>query len=68
MDRRRHHLFKFLMSDRPTLRQFALGGASKKVPARLPVKASHAVNPTQQIIGEGDLDLGHVLIVGRGFG
>ena len=56
------------MSDRPALRQLALGGASQKVPARLPVKASHAVHTAQQVVGKGDLDFGHVLIVGRGFG
>lgn len=54
------------MSDRPALGELPLGGASQKVPARLPVKASHAVHTPQQIVGEGDLDLGHVLIVGRG--
>jgi hypothetical protein len=68
MDRRRHRFFKFFMSDRPALRQLALSGASQKVPARLPVKASHAVHTTQQVVGEGDLDFGHVLIVNRGFG
>lgn len=56
------------MPDRTALRQLALGGALQKVPERLPVKASHAVNPSQQVVGEGDLDLGHALIVGRGFG
>jgi hypothetical protein len=66
MDRRRHYFFKFFMPDRPALRQLPLGGASQKVPARLPVKVSHAVNPSQQIIGEGDLNLGHRLTIGRG--
>jgi hypothetical protein len=68
MDRRRHHLFKFLMSDRPAPCQLPLGGASQKVPTSFPVKASHAVHAAQQVVGEVYLDLGHVLIVGRGFG
>ena len=56
------------MSDRPALREFPFGGSSQKVLTRLPVKASYAVHAPQQIVGKGDLDLGHVLIVGRGFG
>lgn len=68
MDRRRHHFFEFLVADRLALLEFPLGGAPQKLLSRLTVKVSHSVETAQQIVGNLDLEPGHLARVSRGFG
>jgi hypothetical protein len=68
VDRWTHHLLDFLDPLSVAAMHFRLGDTAEELIPALAPATGDAIDLPQQIVGEIELDLGHLASIGRGFG